>query len=74
MEARYTDSLLKTDEGFSVWVPGLPGCAIATFVPRASNAAAMMPVQRGIREFIHCFLFKRMNRSCGNALGSGGPS
>ncbi|MEO5925150.1 MAG: type II toxin-antitoxin system HicB family antitoxin [Bryobacteraceae bacterium] len=24
---RYTVSLLKTDEGFSVWVPGLPGCA-----------------------------------------------
>ena len=23
----YTVSLLKTDEGFSVWVPGLPGCA-----------------------------------------------
>ena len=26
MEARYTVSLKKTDEGFSVWVPGLPGC------------------------------------------------
>lgn len=24
--SRYTVSLLKTDEGFSVWVPGLPGC------------------------------------------------
>jgi predicted RNase H-like HicB family nuclease len=24
---RYTVSLLKTDEGYSVWVPGLPGCA-----------------------------------------------
>lgn len=27
MEARYTVSLLKSDEGYSVWVPGLPGCA-----------------------------------------------
>jgi predicted RNase H-like HicB family nuclease len=23
----YTVSLLQTEEGFSVWVPGLPGCA-----------------------------------------------
>ena len=23
----YTVSLLKDDEGYSVWVPGLPGCA-----------------------------------------------
>lgn len=27
MEAHYTVSLQKSDEGFSVWVPGLPGCA-----------------------------------------------
>jgi predicted RNase H-like HicB family nuclease len=26
MEARYTVALKKTDEGFSVWCPGLPGC------------------------------------------------
>ena len=26
-EFRYTVSLLRTDEGFSVWVPGRPGCA-----------------------------------------------
>jgi predicted RNase H-like HicB family nuclease len=26
-QVRYTVSLLQTDEGFSVWVPGLPGCA-----------------------------------------------
>ena len=24
---RYTVSLLKSEEGYSVWVPGLPGCA-----------------------------------------------
>ena len=24
---RYTVSLSKSEEGFSVWVPGLPGCA-----------------------------------------------
>ena len=27
MESRYIVSLKKTDEGYSVWVPGLPGCA-----------------------------------------------
>ena len=26
-EQRYTVSLLKSQEGYSVWVPGLPGCA-----------------------------------------------
>jgi len=26
MESRYVVSLKKTDEGYSVWVPGLPGC------------------------------------------------
>ena len=24
---RYTVSLVKSEEGYSVWVPGLPGCA-----------------------------------------------
>lgn len=28
MESRYVASLKKTDEGYSVWVPGLPGCAL----------------------------------------------
>ena len=27
MESRYIVSLKKTDEGYSVWAPGLPGCA-----------------------------------------------
>ncbi len=26
-QLRYTVSLLRDAEGFSVWVPGLPGCA-----------------------------------------------
>ena len=26
-QLRYTVSLLHTEEGFCVWVPGLPGCA-----------------------------------------------
>lgn len=26
MNRHYTVSLVKTEEGFSVWVPGLPGC------------------------------------------------
>jgi predicted RNase H-like HicB family nuclease len=27
MESRYVVSIQKSDEGYSVWVPGLPGCA-----------------------------------------------
>lgn len=27
MQSRYTVSIKKTAEGYSVWVPGLPGCA-----------------------------------------------
>jgi predicted RNase H-like HicB family nuclease len=27
MESRYGVSLRKTEEGYCVWVPGLPGCA-----------------------------------------------
>jgi len=26
MESHYFVSLKKTEEGYSVWVPGLPGC------------------------------------------------
>jgi predicted RNase H-like HicB family nuclease len=26
MESRYVVSLKQTEEGYSVWVPGLPGC------------------------------------------------
>lgn len=26
MEVRYKVSLKKTEEGYAVWVPGLPGC------------------------------------------------
>ena len=26
MESRYVVSLKKSEEGYSVWVPGLPGC------------------------------------------------
>ena len=27
MKTRYCVSLMKSAEGYSVWVPGLPGCA-----------------------------------------------
>ena len=27
MESQYVVSFKKTDEGYSAWVPGLPGCA-----------------------------------------------
>ena len=35
MEMRYTVSLVKTDEGYSIWVPGLPGCASQAQTERA---------------------------------------
>jgi hypothetical protein len=40
MEVRYTVSLERTDEGFSVWVPGLPGCCRRTDlsdIPKIKN-------------------------------------
>ena len=36
MEARYTVSPKKTDEGFSVWVPGLPGVLVTEFNKKRS--------------------------------------
>jgi predicted RNase H-like HicB family nuclease len=48
METRYTVSLKKTEEGFSVWVPGLPGCASQG----QSEEEALENIRDAIREYI----------------------
>ncbi len=47
-ELRYTVSLLKSDEGFSVWVPGLPGCASQGL----SEEEALDNIRDAIREYL----------------------
>jgi predicted RNase H-like HicB family nuclease len=48
MESRYTVSLQKSDEGFSVWVPGLPGCASQG----RSEEEALDNIRDAIREYV----------------------
>jgi predicted RNase H-like HicB family nuclease len=48
MEARYSVSLKKTDEGYSVWVPGLPGCASQGH----SEKEALANIRDAIREYL----------------------
>jgi predicted RNase H-like HicB family nuclease len=48
MEARYTVSLKRTDEGFSVWVPGLPGCASQG----DTEEEALSNIRDAIREYL----------------------
>jgi predicted RNase H-like HicB family nuclease len=48
MESRYFVSLKKTSEGYSVWVPGLPGCW--------SQGADETEALENIREAIHEYL------------------
>jgi len=45
---RYVVSLLKSDEGFSVWVPGLPGCASQG----ETEAEALENISDAIREYL----------------------
>ena len=47
-EVRYTVSLLKTHEGVSVWVPGLPGCASQG----QSEEEALDNIRDAIREYL----------------------
>ena len=47
-ELRYTVSLLRTDEGYSVWVPGLPGCASQG----DSEQEALDNIRDAIREYL----------------------
>ena len=48
MESRYTVSLKKTDEGFSVWVPGLPGC----WSQGATEEEALANIRDAITEYL----------------------
>ena len=48
MEMRYTVSLNRTDEGFSVWVPGLPGCASQG----QTEEQALANIRDAIREYL----------------------
>lgn len=48
MDARYTVSLKKTDEGYSVWVPGLRGC----WSQGATEEEALENIRDAIREYV----------------------
>ena len=48
MESRYTVSLKKTEEGFSVWVPGLPGC----WSQGSSEEEALENIRDAISEYL----------------------
>ena len=48
MEMRHTVSLKKTEEGFSVWVPGLPGC----WSQGASEEAALENIRDAIADYL----------------------
>ena len=48
MESRYFVSLKKTEEGFSVWVPGLPGCASQG----QSEQEALDNIRDAIRDYL----------------------
>jgi predicted RNase H-like HicB family nuclease len=48
MEVPYTVSLIKTDEGYSVWVPGLPGCASQG----QTEQEALENIRDAIREYV----------------------
>lgn len=47
-EVRYTVSLVESEEGFSVWVPGLPGCASQG----ATEQEALDNIRDAIREYL----------------------
>jgi predicted RNase H-like HicB family nuclease len=48
MESRYYVSLKKSDEGYSVWVPGLPGCASQG----TDEQEALENIQDAIQEYL----------------------
>jgi predicted RNase H-like HicB family nuclease len=48
MEAHYFVSQKKTDEGYSVWVPGLPGC----WSQGSTETEALDNIRDAIREYL----------------------
>jgi predicted RNase H-like HicB family nuclease len=48
MESRYTVSLRKDEEGYSVWCPGLPGC----WSQGATEEEALDNIREAIREYL----------------------
>ena len=48
METRYVVSLKKTDQGYSIWVPGLPGC----WSQGATEEEALDDIRDAIREYL----------------------
>jgi predicted RNase H-like HicB family nuclease len=48
MESHYFVSLKKTEEGYSVWVPGLPGC----WSQGANEDEALNNIRDAIREYL----------------------
>ena len=45
---KYKIALLRTDEGYSVWVPGLPGC----WSQGATEEEALENIQDAIRGYL----------------------
>ena len=48
MEVRYPVSLKKTEEGYSVWCPGLPGC----WSQGATEQEALDSIRDAILEYL----------------------
>jgi predicted RNase H-like HicB family nuclease len=48
MQCRYTVSIKKVADGYSVWVPGLPGCASQG----DTEAEALENIRDAIREYL----------------------
>ncbi len=48
MQATYTISLKRTDEGYAVWCPGLPGC----WSQGVTEAEALDNIRDAIREYL----------------------
>lgn len=45
---KYKVALEQTDEGFSVWVPGLPGC----WSQGATEQEALVNIEDAIRDYV----------------------
>jgi predicted RNase H-like HicB family nuclease len=48
MESQYVVSIKKTDDGISVWVPGLPGC----WSQGETEDEALENIRDAIREYL----------------------